>query len=615
MYIKKVRKKNKGSEKIYEYLHLVENIRTEKGPRQRLILNLGKLEVVEDRYKELANCIESLLSGQQSLFSSDNEIEKHARKAVKSILEKAPAKQPQGDSGESVDDFKQININSLESSEVRSIGAEYVCHCTWHKLGFADILLKAGVSPHVLPVLEALVVGRMVDPGSERHTWDWVENRSALYELTGPLPRRSLNSFYRGGDTLFSHKEALEEHLAKRERDLFSLKERICFLDLTNTFFEGQAQKNPKAKRGFSKEKRFDCKLLTLALVVDEQGFAKYSKLYPGNQPEAETLPEILKEMVSSRPELAQNRTVIIDKGLATKDNLAHLQSEGFHYIVASRHKYPYQPDDDMTVIRENESQGVKVEVKRYEEDGEVHLLCRSNQRKAKEKGIRTRQENIFLERLAYYKAGLNIKNRTKLYPKLLEMIGRLREKYPRASKLYDVDVIAESNPDDKSQVKAKNIVWTKRPIANEGEQQEGCYLLRTDRTDLDDKEIWETYTMLTRVEKAFRCLKSSLGIRPNFHQKEQRADAHVFITVLAYHLLHAIEHQLRKGGDHRSWNTIRKVLSTHHRLTLSYDEKTNDTIRRHHMRTCSLAEPSHKEIYKCLGLKAIPLQRKTIVS
>ena len=319
--------------------------------------------------------------------------------------------------------------------------------------------------------------------------------------------------------------------------------------------------------------------------------------------------------MVSQRPELADNRTVIIDKGLATKDNLAHLQSAGFHYIIASRHKYPYQPDDDMTVIREKASQGVKVEVKRYEKDGEVHLLCRSNQRKAKEKGIRTRQEDIFLERLDYYKTGLKKKNRTKSYPKLLEMIGRLRQKYPGASKLYDVDVIAESSPGENTQTKAKNIVWTKRAKADDEEQQEGSYLLRTDRTDLEDKEIWETYTMLTRVKKAFRCLKSSLGIRPNFHQKEHRADAHVFITVLAYHLLHAIEHQLRSHGEYRSWSTIRKLLSTHHRLTLSYDEKDKNTTRRHHMRMCSLAEPSHQEIYRSLGLAAVPIQRKSLIS
>jgi len=617
MYIKKVRKKNKGSDKVFEYLHLVENIRTERGPRQRLILNLGNLDIPKDQYKDLANCIESLLTGQKSLFSVEESIEKHARGAVKSILEKQELAIPNDSLSKSTKsrDFKQIDIESIEASAARNLGAEYVCYETWKKLKFDQVLKRAGVSPQSLPVLAALVIGRLVDPGSERHTWEWAENRSALYELTGPAQRRSLNSFYRGGDTLYKHKDMLESHLSQRESSLFSLTEKICFLDLTNTYLEGNAQNNPKAKRGKSKEKRSDCKLLTLALVIDEQGFAKYSKLYPGNQNEGATLPEILESMIQQRPELSLNRTVVLDKGIATKDNIEYLQNHEYHYIIASRHKYSFQPDDTMTTIRENEAQGIKIEVKRYEQENEVHLLCRSKQRIAKEEGIRTRQENIFLERLEYFRSGLSKKNRTKLYSKLLEMIGRLREKYPGASKRYDVDVIPEGNPKDHRKIKAKDIVWERRKQSDEQQGQEGCYLLRTDRTDLSDREIWETYTMLTRVESAFRSMKSSLGIRPNYHQKEQRSDSHIFITVLAYHLLHTIEYQLRKHGDHRSWDTIRNVLSTHHRLTISYDEKVADKTRRHHLRLCGTAEPDHKEIYRKLGIPEVPLGKKILIS
>ena len=610
MYIKKVRKKNKSSEKVYEYLHLVENVRTEKGPRQRLILNLGNLNVVEDQYKELANCIESFLSGQQSLFSFNNEIERHAKKAARAIREKQ--QNETHFAGEQQEEFQAVDVHSFEASELRSLGPEYVSHHTWKKLHFDRVLLQAGVSPQVLPILEALVVGRLIDPGSERHTWQWAENRSALYEMTGPALRRSLNSFYRGGDTLFSHKDVLEEYLSQKERDLFSLTEKMFFLDLTNTYLEGQASGNSKAKRGHSKEKRSDCKLLTLALVIDEQGFAKYSRLYPGNQAEGETLREIIESMVAMRPELGKNRTVILDKGLATEDNIVYLKKEEFDYIVVSRKKYPYQPDDEMRIIRLDEKNGVKIEVKRYEQEGEVHLLCRSKQRIAKEEGIRTRQEKIFLERLEYYRAGLSRKGRTKKYAKLLEMVGRLREKYPGASKLYDVEVVLGTS----SKETARDIIWKKRQQRYDEQQgQEGCYLLRTNRDDLSDKEIWGTYTMLTRVERAFRCLKSSLGIRPNYHQKEQRADAHMFISVLAYHLLHAIEHQLRRHGDHRSWETIRKVLSTHHRLTFSYNAKKDAKVQRHHLRMCSVPEPEHKKIYQELGLSETPLNRKIMVA
>jgi hypothetical protein len=142
----------------------------------------------------------------------------------------------------------------------------------------------------------------------------------------------------------------------------------------------------------------------------------------------------------------------------------------------------------------------------------------------------------------------------------------------------------------------------------------DGCYVLRTDRMDLSDKQIWETYVMLTRIENAFRSMKSSLGLRPNFHQAEHRADTHMFISVLAYHILHGIEYKLRQNGDHWSWATVRDVLSTHQRLTVEYDVKEQDDIQRHHLRLCSNAEPEHKQIYERLKLKELPLPKKLYV-
>lgn len=606
MYIKRVQKSHRGSKKTYTYLHLVENVRTENGPRQRLILNLGSVDVPPEQYKELANCIEAMLTGQQQLFSTDRGIEKLARGAADKIRAKQAGEQ-MAEAAEAV--YQSVDVASIEAGQVRSLGAEYVCHSIWRELQIGELLIGQGVSAHVLPLMEALVIGRLVDPGSEVHTWDWAVHRSALYELTGQPLRPSLNSLYRAGDRLFECKDALEAHLAARERDLFDLPERICLFDLTNTYFEGQAAANGKAQRGHSKEKRTDCKLLTLALVVDELGFAKYSRLYPGNQVECRSLAEIIESLVALRPNLARDRTVVIDAGIATEQNVAWLKANGFHYIVVQRGKGDFTVDDTeaMHVIRDTD--GCKLEVKRSDKDGESLLLCRSSGRVEKDRGIRGRQERLFVERLQYYHDGLGKKGHTKLYPKVVEMIGRLREKYPRASKLYDVQVLADESPGAK--VLAKAIVWTKRDGYDIERRFEGCYVLRTDRTELDDTQIWQTYVMLTRVESAFRSLKSSLGLRPNFHQNEERADAHLFISVLAYHLLHTIEHKLRLCGDHRSWATIGDILSTHQRLTVEYNVKEQDQVVRSHLRLCSSAEPEHRLIYQRLNLKETPLPRK----
>lgn len=606
MYIKRVQKSHRGSKKTYTYLHLVENVRTENGPRQRLILNLGSVDVPPEQYKELANCIEAMLTGQQQLFSTDRGIEKLARGAADKIRAKQAGEQ-MAEAAEAV--YQSVDVASIEAGQVRSLGAEYVCHSIWRELQIGELLIGQGVSTHVLPLMEALVIGRLVDPGSEVHTWDWAVHRSALYELTGQPLRPSLNSLYRAGDRLFECKDALEAHLAARERDLFDLPERICLFDLTNTYFEGQAAANGKAQRGHSKEKRTDCKLLTLALVVDELGFAKYSRLYPGNQVECRSLAEIIESLVALRPNLARDRTVVIDAGIATEQNVAWLKANGFHYIVVQRGKGDFTVDDTeaMHVIRDTD--GCKLEVKRSDKDGESLLLCRSSGRVEKDRGIRGRQERLFVERLQYYHDGLGKKGHTKLYPKVVEMIGRLREKYPRASKLYDVQVLADESPGAK--VLAKAIVWTKRDGYDIERRFEGCYVLRTDRTELGDTQIWQTYVMLTRVESAFRSLKSSLGLRPNFHQNEERADAHLFISVLAYHLLHTIEHKLRLCGDHRSWATIGDILSTHQRLTVEYNVKEQDQVVRSHLRLCSSAEPEHRLIYQRLNLKETPLPRK----
>ncbi len=614
MYIKKVKKSNKNSSKVYEYLHLVENIRTEKGPRQRLILNLGSVDIPSDQYKELANCIESMLTGQKELFSADPEVEKIATKASNEIRarqsditktdKEIPSEQPQ-ESGV----YEQVDVLSLQASQLRSLGPEYVCHSIWNELNFNDVLLASGVSNHMLPLLEAQVVGRLTSPGSERHTHKWIEDLSAIWELTGKPQKYSLSSLYRAGYTLFECKDNLERHLSKQEKELFSLPERMCFFDLTNTYFEGQIAENPKAKRGRSKEKRTDCKLLTLALVIDEHGFPKFSKLYPGNQGESKTLREIIESLVAGNPALAKNRTVVMDAGIANAENVEFLKENNFHYIVVNKGKKDFTTDDTdhMEIIRKTGD--YKIEVKRFEKDGEALLLCHSTARAGKDYGIRNRQETIFLERLQYFHDGLNQKNRTKSYPKILEMIGRLRGKYPKASKLYDVEVVPETGVH--KDIKATAVLWNKRDKYKEISKFDGCYVLRTDRLDLSDKEIWETYIMLTRIEGAFRSMKSHLGLRPIFHQNEKSANAHLFISVLAYHILHTIEYKLRQHGENRSWASIRESLSTHQRLTIEYNVKKNNKIIRQHMRVCSQPEPDHKNIYRLLGLNEVPLPRK----
>ena len=613
MFVKKVRKQNGVTKKYYEYLHLVESVRTEKGPRQRLILNLGKLDILPSQYQAFAKRVEDILTGQRSILGLDQSLEKSARDVARKIFKK----QSEELSETTECDFQSVDVNSFAIESPRSLGPEHLCHSVWKDLRMDEFFLKQGVSDNVLPVLEALIVGRLIDPGSERYTKEWAEKRSALFELTGFPLRSSLNSYYRAGDTLFSLKKALEEHLCMREKDIFSLSEKLFFLDLTNSYFEGQADGNPKATWGFSKEKRSDCKLVSLGLIIDELGFAKYSELFAGNQHEAEVL-SVMINSLEQHLEPQTDRTVVIDAGIATSENIDWLKDNQYHYIAVNRGAWPFEQDySEMKVIREDKAKGIKIEVKRFVHQGEVYILCRSEKKAKKEQSMRTRVEELFLDRLSYYKAGLHLPHRTKKYTKALELVGRLKEKYPKAAKLYNVEVIPEEEkPATDKSLCAVDIVWEKKNVNYEREiSHEGSYILRTDRVDLSDEEIWNIYIMLRQIEYAFKSMKSSLGLRPNFHQKEDRVDTHMFISVVAYHILHMIENRLRAGGDHRKWSTIRNVLSTHERITIGYKVKEEDgTIRQKYVRLNSRLEPEHAEIYKMFDLSGVPLPRKRLV-
>ena len=612
MFIKKVRKNNGRTSKVYEYLHLVESVRTEKGPRQRLVLNLGNLELDPSQYHLFARRIEEILTGQTRLVELDKTLEKSARAAAGKVFKK----QSEELEAEQASDFQTVDINSMETQSPRSLGAEYLCHSMWKELQISEFLEKQGVSPRVTPVLEALVIGRMINPGSERYTKEWADKRSALYELTGAPLRSSLNSYYRAGDTLYGLKEELEKHLCTTERELFSLSEKLFFLDLTNSYFEGEAAGNPKAAWGRSKEKRSDCKLVTLGLIVDESGFAKYSELFAGNQYEADTLAGMLRSL-EAHLEPGSDRTIVIDAGIATEENLKWLKENHYHYVAVNRGKVPFEKEfSGMEVIKENATGGVKIEVRRFTYEQEAYLLCRSEKKVHKERSMRTRVEQLFTDRLEYYRAGLTIPHRTKRYSKVVELVGKLKEKYPHAAKLYEVEVTPEADkPATEKNLKAVDVIWKKKELKYDRETaQEGSYVLRTDRVDLDDKEIWGIYTMLTQIEYAFLCMKSSLGLRPNFHQKERRVDTHMFISVIAYHLLHVIESRLRGGGDRRKWSTVREVLKTHERITIGYRAKENDgSIGQKYLRVNSRLEPEYLEIYRLFGLSGVPLPRRSL--
>lgn len=591
MYIRTVCKKNRNSSKIYQCQQLVESIRTEKGVRQKLLLSLGRLPIPQEKWSRLAKRIGFIIKNQLSFIKDDPEIEKHAQKFAQELITKHAI------ACES-DDYHTVHIASLQNQKVRPIGAEYLGVSFFNKLKLPQCLKTCGFTKRQMEIAALLIIGRLVHPGSERHLHCWAQHLSGLDEIIGTdFNRLSLNSLYKTTDLLYTHKTEIEAHLREEEKSLFSLNETIILYDLTNTYFEGRASGNAKARFGRSKEKRSDCRLLTLGLVVDSQGFPKTSQIFPGNQSEPETLLEMVQVLSQKDPTDNRKPTVVIDAGIATDENLKELK-EHFHYIAVSRNKIELPEKDDYIVIKETQQN--KVEAQRITRNSEVFLYCKSSLKRQKEQSMQSRFRENFETQLTCLSKSIHKKGCTKRYDKILERIGRLKEKYKQIARFYQIHV-------DEKDGLASRITW--EYLKEQSDKKfSGAYFLRTDRFDLSEKDIWSIYVMLTELEAAFRSLKSELLMRPVFHQKEQRCDAHIFITLLAYHLLHSIRSSLKQTGLNMSWKNIRNRMSTHCRLTNRFKTQQGDTI---FIRKCSEPEGFHQTVYDALHLNHMPCKTK----
>jgi hypothetical protein len=612
MFIKEIKKRNKHYEKEFFSHRLVESYRSEKGPRHRTILNLGQLTIAKEQWKALADTIEAKLSGQQNLYPIEETIETladhYAQLIIKNRLVQAVN---ESDSFDSENDqeprYETVDLNSIENSKCRTLGAEYVGTSVFQELGLHAYLKKLNFTDQQVHLAYLSVVGRLVHPASERNTAAWARQLSAMDELIGTdFSRLSHNALYRISDALFEHKDQLENYLAQKEKDLFHLEEKIILYDLTNTHFEGSAKTNSKAKRGRAKNKRTDCPLLTLGMVIDELGFPKASRILPGNVSEPGTLKEFLNavrgEPSEQNPKPGKGITVVMDAGIATDANIALLKGLGYDYIVVARNqpvKFSELHPDQLITVKQDKHNKVQVEL--IDQDGERILFCKSKLKTAKEQSIKQHFQDHFEQDIKQVALALHKKHGTKNYDKVMQRIGRLKQKYSRIAAYYQIDVKKQGK-------NAVELTWKQIHQQRAEERFSGCYFLRTSRMDLDEKQIWSIYTMLTNLEDAFRSLKSELGLRPVRHHKEERADAHLFIGVLAYHLLNTIQTKLTKNDIHIQWWRVRQFLSTHVRITTSMTTREGKRI---HVRKSTQPELFHKHIYQALGLAPFPLKAK----
>ena len=335
MFIRKTTHTSNKNGQAYSTYKLIESVRTERGPRQRTVLNLGSdFNIPQEQWKELADRIEQIISGQTCLFPVPEEIEQAARRSARQIIRRHGQRSPVSVEGQDKPDFQTVDLNSLENEQIRSVGGESVVLSAIRELELDKKLEALGFNRPSIEAAIGVIAARLLAPASERATHVWLQRETALDDLMDahfePL---SQDRVYKVSDMLLRNKDEIEGYLRDRERQLFNLDEKILLYDLTNTFFEGSGKYNPKARFGVSKEKRTDCPLVTLALLMDADGFPKKSQVLEGNVSEPGTLSKILPAISTT----TRKPVAVTDAGIGTQENVDWLTANGYAYIVVSR--------------------------------------------------------------------------------------------------------------------------------------------------------------------------------------------------------------------------------------------------------------------------------------
>ena len=511
MYLRRCYRHKDG--KRHAYWALVESYRTNRGPRQRVVAWLG---VMDER----------------------------GRLGVKRCAEKNPGYQT-GLFTTTEPEWVEVDVKRVHVERSRKFGGPWLGRELLRQLELDRFLEeKLPNGREEIPwsaMAMILILGRLCEPSSELHLAEHLYQASALSDLLG-VPDEKVNEdrLYRALDTLLPHKKALEKLLKERLGELFDLDYDLLLYDITSTYFEGQAEGNPQAQRGYSRDHRPDCKQVNIALVVSRCGMPLGYEVFAGNRHDATTLEEIVAHMEELYGRAG--RVWVMDRGLASEKNVRFLRAGGRRYLLGtaknSLRKFERELlSEDWKQVHE----GLEVQLVPAPDGEEVFILCRSAERQAKEQAMHEHFEKRIEEGLG--KIAASCGKRRQKSGAVERRVGRLLERNTRAARLFEVQVEVDAQS-------CTQLRWTKVESWREwARRSEGCYLLRSNVIDWTPEELWHAYVQLTEAEAAFRVHKSDLQIRPVWHQREHRVGAHILVCFLAYVLWKTLAARCHQGG------------------------------------------------------------------
>jgi len=498
VYLRRCYRRKDG--KRHAYWALVESYRTARGPRQRVVAYLGELD-------------------------------EQGRLGVQRAAQPDPEPQAGLFDSQASPDWVEVDLGGVRVERSRPFGGGWLGLTLLRQLGLNELL--EGLMPsgrEEIPwsaMTVVLVLGRLLDPSSELHLAEHGYEASALAELLGvPAAKVNDDRLYRALDRLLPHKPALERHLKQRLGELFDLDYDLLLYDVTSTYFEGLAAANPQAQRGYSRDHRPDCKQVNIALVVSRSGLPLGYEVFAGNRSDVTTVKEIVEAMESKYGQA--NRIWVMDRGMVSADNVEFLQQGGRRYILGTPKSMLRKFEQQLLASNWREvHEGLEVKLCLAPGGEEVFILCCSAQRQLKEQAMHDRFERRIEQKLEAMAEGCGKRKQDPL--KVAQQVGRLLGKNSRAAGLFQVDVEADTKG-------WAHLRWTKRDERRDWMKlSEGCYLLRSNVTDWSGEELWRAYIQLTEAEEAFRLHKSDLVMRPVWHQKQHRVQAHILVCFLAY--------------------------------------------------------------------------------
>ena len=499
----------------YEYWTLVESVRTKDGPRQRTVASLGKLPGLDEEARMGWAHIGEVLDGrlhQRDLLCADTE-------------------PPQ---------WATVDTSRARVERLRRFGEVYLGLALWRRLqldAFFDGVMEPGREEVPWRTMACiLVLARFCAPSSELQIADFWYGKTALDDLLGVAPEKvNDDRLYRALDAILPHKDALFEHFQKVYGELFGTTFDILLYDITSTYFEGQAKGNPQVQRGYSRDSRPDCVQVCIALVVTPEGLPLAYEVFDGNRTDVTTVEEMVEMMREKYGH--ERRTWVMDRGMVSEENLDMLREAKAHYLVGTPKSLLKQFERDL-LEKDWERVEPDVEVKLRAAphgENETFVLCRSRGRIEKERAMREKQRVKLEDALQKLEARIHAGSRALRDRSTAERrVGRLFQQYTRAARFFQVTIDECEDTSHKSGKRLSMVIEQKNEHREWAELSDGCYLLRTNLQDQDATTLWKTYIGLTQIEDTFRISKHDLGLRPLYHHKEERTQAHILVCFLA---------------------------------------------------------------------------------